>query len=473
MEFLLLIGLFPVAIFGALAVRSFGLWGMTLGLLLVGTVLGYPFFHVSVITLDRLLLGIIFGGVVFFRLYGRLVGERWDLTDILVACWFGWVTLNTFTQQWTSGGTGPASQWLFFYVIPMLMYVIARYLRPNPAEIRLMLYAFAGLGVYLSLTAACERFGLHGIVFPRFIVNPSHAEFFGRGRGPLLQPSGNGVVITLGFICALLLAKDLRNWSHLALIGVVAVFSLGLYSTLTRCVWLGGLGCLAMFAWVYLPTRIKWTGALFGVMIGVVLLPVVLPYVSKFKRDKNVSVEDMAESAKLRPLLALIGWEIIKDHPMRGIGMGNYLDYSVVYAQNRNIDMPLDLADKYVQHNIILSVLVENGAIGLICFLMMIGKLCHLGWEIWRYRLAPREARYVALVAAGFGIGYVANGMFQDVLIIEMMGCFMFFLAGLMRGIKANLAGQRMMLAEGRVVDLAKDPPRQFAFPLQAPPIHG
>lgn len=451
MELLLLLGFFPVAIFGAVAVRTLGLWGIAIAMFLVGVVFGHPFFHISVITLDRLLLGIVFGGAIFYRLYGRIMGERWDLNDILVSIWIAWVTWNTFSHDFKTDGYSPASQWLFFYFVPVLMYVLARYLRPNPQEIKMLMLAFAGLGVYLSFTAACECFGIHAIVFPRFIVNPGYAEFFGRGRGPLLNPSGNGIVITLGFICSLLLAKDLQHWNRIALLAVIGIYSLGIYSTLTRCAWLGGMGCLAMFAWVYLPTRVKWTGAIFGLMVAASLAPIVLPHINRFKRDKNVSVEDMAESAKLRPMLALIGWEIIKDYPMRGIGMGHYLEYSVDYAQNRNIDLPLDLADKYVQHNIILSILIDNGFIGLACFLMMVGKWCHLGYQIWRYRLAPREAKYLVIIAGGFGVGYLVNGMFQDVLIIPMVGSVMFFLAGMMRGVKANLAGQHKLIAEESV----------------------
>jgi hypothetical protein len=45
------------------------------------------------------------------------------------------------------------------------------------------------------------------------------------------------------------------------------------------------------------------------------------------------------------------------------------------------------------------------------------------------------------------------NGMFQDVLIIPMVGSVMFFLAGLMRGVKANLAGQHKLIAEESVRD--------------------
>jgi len=448
MEFLLLLGFFPFAIFGAVAVRTCGLWGIALAMFWVGVVFGHPFFNIAGITIDRLILGVLLGGTLFYRLYGRIMGERWDLSDILVAIWIAWITLNTFTHDFKADGYAPARQWLFFHALPVIVYVLARYLRPNPQEIRWMLIAFAALGIYLSITAVFECFGLHALVFPKFIVNSGYTEFLGRGRGPLLQPVGNGSLIALGFICSLLLAKDFGNWSRFLLLAVIGIFMLGFYCTLTRCVWIAGFACLSLFAWIYLPTRIKWTGAIFGLMIAAAVAPIVLPQLKQFKRDKDVSVENMAESAKLRPLLAVIGWEVIKDYPMRGIGMGHYLEYSVQYAQNRNIDLPLDLADKYVQHNIFLSILIENGIIGFICYMLMLGKWCHTGWEIWRYRFAPREAKYLVVIAIAFGISFIINGMFHDLLIVPTISSFLFFFAGLMRGVKANLAGQHKMLVE-------------------------
>lgn len=120
--------------------------------------------------------------------------------------------------------------------------------------------------------------------------------------------------------------------------------------------------------------------------------------------------------------------------------------------------------DKDVQHNIILSILIDHGAIGLVLFLMMVGKWCHTSWQIWTYRLAPREAKYIVLIAAGFGIGYIANGMFQDVLIIPIVGSLLFFQAGLLRGIKANLAGQHKLLIENNAFSNTQVTPPQLVL---------
>lgn len=447
MEDFLLIGLLPIAIYGALAVRTFGVLGIALAMLIVGTVFGHSFFHVSVITLDRLLLGVLVGAVAIFRIHGKIEGERWNMIDVLIASWIGWLTLNTFLHDWKINKYQSVTVLLFFYLIPTCCYIIGRYLRPNASQIRWIMLSFAALGVYLSITAAAERFGLHFIVFPRYIVNAAYAEFLGRGRGPLLNPSGNGILITLGMVCALLLAKDLQRYNRLAVASVLIIFSLGIYSTLTRCVWLGGLAALAIVFWAYGPPKLKWTGLIYGIVVAVFVVPVAYPYLTKFKRDKNVSVEDMAESAKLRPMLAIIGWKVAQDHPLTGVGLGHYLEYSMDYAHDREIDMPLQRAAKYVQHNVFLSMLTENGAIGLSLFLLLLTKLCLFARHVWRYPFVMREGRYLVIIFFGFLAAYFCNGMFQDVLIIPMINSFLLFLAGLLRSLNHSLGGQSIAVA--------------------------
>jgi hypothetical protein len=447
MEDFLLIGLLPIAIYGALAVRTFGVLGIALAMLIAGTVFGHSFFHISIITLDRLLLGVLVGAVAIFRIHGKIEGERWNMIDVLVASWIGWLTLNTFLHDWKKNNCDSVSILLFFYLIPACCYIIGRYLRPTALQIRWMMLSFAALGVYLSVMAAAERFGIHVVVFPKYIVNAAYAEFLGRGRGPLLNPSGNGILITLGMVCALLLAKDLQQYKRPAIVAILLLFSLGIYSTLTRCVWLGGIAALSIIFWAYGPPKLKWTGLIYGIVVAVFVVPVAYPYLTKFKRDKNVSVEDMAESAKLRPMLAIIGWKVASDHPLTGVGLGHYLEYSMDHANDREIDMPLQRAAKYVQHNVFLSMLTENGAIGLSLFLLLITKLCLFARQVWCYPFVTREGRYLVIVFFGFLAAYFCNGMFQDVLIIPMINSFLLFIAGTLRSLNHSLAGQGIAVA--------------------------
>jgi O-antigen ligase len=109
--------------------------------------------------------------------------------------------------------------------------------------------------------------------------------------------------------------------------------------------------------------------------------------------------------------------------------------------------MPLQRAAKYVQHNVFLSMLTENGAIGLSLFLLLITKLCLFARQVWCYPFVTREGRYLVIVFFGFLAAYFCNGMFQDVLIIPMINSFLLFIAGTLRSLNHSLAGQGIVVA--------------------------
>ena len=78
------------------------------------------------------------------------------------------------------------------------------------------------------------------LVFPRYIASAAYPEFFGRGRGPYLNPAANGMVLGLGLCAAPMLWPRLGGCAKLLLLAsVLPLFACGLYCTLTRSVWMG------------------------------------------------------------------------------------------------------------------------------------------------------------------------------------------------------------------------------------------
>src|SRR5690606_23505243 len=78
-------------------------------------------------------------------------------------------------------------------------------IRQSPLDERSLRQCFAvlaALGLYTTLIAMAEMSGQWWAVFPRHLASPT-TEFFGRARGPLLNPSANGILISLGLACSL------------------------------------------------------------------------------------------------------------------------------------------------------------------------------------------------------------------------------------------------------------------------------
>ena len=267
--------------------------------------------------------------------------------------------------------------------------------------------------------------------FPRYISDPKVWEFFGRGRGPLLNPIGNGVLIGGGLVAAVL-----RGWNSSrlgkVLYAVVALILLGgIYSTLTRSCWVGAIGALGCIAMVYAPRWVRIWSLACVVLLGVAMSMGLKDQLMSFKRDKKLSAVEAAKSVELRPLLAVVAWEMFKDSPIRGHGFGHYLQHNDRYHNNRAYDMPLEKVRIYVQHNTFLSVLVDGGAIG---FLLFTGSLCMLALaalSITKTQTIDSEAVQAALLTIGLLVIYAANGMFHDLIVIPMVQMFLMTSAGL------------------------------------------
>ena len=401
--------------------------------LIVGTVFGPTFFSMDgpiQLSLDRILWFAMFGlAAIGWRLsYTRV--PQVNRIDWLVMAIVGWFFLSALRGGPVPTGTSPVARWLFYIAMPAGMYAIARMVDIRGKEVRWMLFGAMGLGLYLAVTAMLEITGLHQFVFPTYIRNPEQWIFFGRGRGPLMNPAGNGILIsigvtaaTIGFIFAGRREKLLYGAIGLVLLG-------GIYATLTRSVWMGAFLAMSLVLLVYSPRWVRVVGLASVVLLGGASAMGMKDQLVRLKRDKKLKAEDAEKSMQLRPLLAVVAYEMFKDKPMTGFGFGRYMEHSSRYHSNRSYDLPLEQARRYVQHNVFLSVLVDTGLIGLSLILAWFTLLAGVSWQLARKMPSRRESQAVGLLMLGLLAAYACNGMFHDVLVIPMVHMFLFFLAG-------------------------------------------
>ncbi len=447
MELLLLITCAALAVWGLAFFRWAGLWGCVLATLIAGTVFGHPFFHVGSITSDRVLLLLCLVLFIIHRYLGLTERMPWHWIDTVVIWFLSAVVLTTFMHDWRADNAAPASKLIFFYLLPICMYWLGRRIELTPLRLRWMFATFACLGIYLAATAIFEKFGLEAFVFPRFIVDPKYAEFLGRGRGPLLNPTGNGVLLTLGLSCALMFLPGFEKLGRFAVASSVPVYLVGIYCTLTRCVWIGGAAALVGITWVATPKRLRIPFVIVLLFGGGLVVAMKSDSFVGFKRDKNVSVADMKQSAHLRPILAAFAWKMFQDYPIMGCGTGQYLHNVKYYMGERNVDLPLAKAKSYVQHNVFLALIAENGIFGMLPFAILLIWSSRYAWRLWQSQQIALEYRQAGLVFLGFMAAYIANGLFHDLLIVPMVGMYLFFHIGYIR----NLAGKHLLSGDPSV----------------------
>jgi O-antigen ligase len=146
----------------------------------------------------------------------------------------------------------------------------------------------------------------------------------------------------------------------------------------------------------------------------------------------------MAQSVKLRPMLAMVAWKIVGDHPFFGCGFGQYKKVDRNYVYDHDVDMPLEVARRYVQHNVFLSLIAETGFVGITAYLALLSGWLHRAWRVWRDDRLPLTLRQHGLLYCAFCASWLANGLFHDTNLMMNSNLIAFLLAGLSQGIYAR-----------------------------------
>lgn len=403
--------------------------------LVIASVFGAEFLSINAgpipITIDRLMLG---GLVVLFVVQVVLGYERireFNRTDVLVLSLLLLMTCSTFSHNWQFLNNLPASRLLFFNMFPVTLYFLVRNARLQIQDLKFVTLILGAFGVYLALTAVAEVKAINWAVFPRYISDPTYDEFFGRARGPFLNPVSDGIFMIVCFAGILTWWPPTKGKGKFLIVLLTPLFLAGVYATLTRSVWLS----FAMVAFVatlmVVPRRWHPGLAVCSLLAGLLFVMFGSHAIESFKRDKFVSEEEMQQSASLRPLFAVIAGRMFQDRPLLGCGFGQYAAAKRPYLQDPTGKYPLALTKSLMQHNLFLSYLTELGLIGLTLLLLLLINLLAMAMSIWRNRRRYLVARQFGLLMVVGLIAHTVNGMFHDVSITPMSNILLYFFAGL------------------------------------------
>lgn len=425
---------------GAVVFLRGGLLAGCLVVLVAGTCFGHPFFNLPAgpvpLTVDRVLWIVLLVQCLLWRRMGRADPKPLGNAEIVLMAFFALLALSTFSHDWRANHSQPAARLLFYYLMPLGVYWVARQIPLRGRTAAALFAGLGGFGVYLALTGLAEAHGQSWLVYPRYIGATTEAEFLGRARGPLLNPAGSGLLQALCLGGALLWWPRLNRRGRAVLVAVATLISLGIFSTYTRSVWLGaGVGLFVLLA-LTLPR--SWRLPVLG---GILLCAAVAgaakwEEILAFKRDRDLDVRESVESVKLRPILAVVAWNMFRDRPLLGCGFGHYEDEQVNYLDDRSTGLPLEKARPFTQHNVFLAILVETGLVGLGLYVALLGLWTRDAWRVWRSAAAPPWARQMVLLFLVLLSNYLTIGMFQDTALIPMVNMVLFFMAGITAGLR-------------------------------------
>jgi O-antigen ligase len=438
MTFLLLIVGVAAAIWGTVLLVRGGLIGGCLLTLLAGSCFGHPFFHVPMspmpLTLDRLLWVVVLAQYVAWRQFGWADPKPLGKAEFVTLLFMAALAVSTLAHDWHIKGSMPLSRLFFEYSMPVGMYWVARQARMTEQCAYTTFACLAVFGIYLALTGIAEVTQHLEFAFPRYIVTAEYTEFFGRARGPFLNPVGCGIYLSVCLCAALAWWRRLTALTRPALVMVAGLMLIGIYCTLTRSVWMGGLASLVIT--VGLTVSRTWRVALIGgvAVAGALVVATQWERLVAFKRDKELTAAETAESTTLRPVLATVAWNMFLDRPWLGCGFGQYEENNGDYASDRSTDLPLEKARPYVQHNVWLSLLTETGLVGTVLFSLMLFLWGRNAWQIWSTPTTPEWSRRLGLLMLAALGAYLPNAVFHDIARVPMANMLLFFMAGLSQG---------------------------------------
>lgn len=435
MAFFLLAFSLAIAVWGLILLPKLRLVMLCTLVVVLGTFFGPDFFAIKgplLLSVDRMLFFAVFafGASLVFR--GDLTLPKLSTPDYLVGAMVVWYFIRSATAGEAPTGSNPIGTWLFYIFIPSICYALVRVSNPNARDIQTVITVIIGIGVYIAIIGFFEARGWYSLVFPRYIGDPKVWEFLGRARGPMMNPSANGIVLTISLSFAVLRAYY-GNRPQVMFYGFLSlVILVGVYSTLTRGVWIGAVLAIVAMYWKLTPRWIKVLGMMSAIVFGSMAAMGMKEQLLNMKRDKNLSAEDSAKSIELRPLLAIVAYEMFKDAPFFGHGFSVYLKASTNYIQRPGYDMPVEQALGYLQHNIFLSSAVDTGIIGLTIYVWLLARITRSAWRLGNHQRIDPVYRMVGLGMIGSMTGYFLGGMFQDVMLMPMIQLYLLFLSGIL-----------------------------------------
>ncbi|MGH9645689.1 MAG: O-antigen ligase family protein [Bryobacteraceae bacterium] len=327
---------------------------------------------------------------------------RWPPLTWPVAAWMGWTLVSLAASGHAQSGLPQVKK---FYVWLMLLVVYSA-IRTVP-QIRAITLAWVagatlsalwGFGQFVHMYRSTPRF------FYYVYVNGNRIT----GFVDHWMTFSALLMMTLLMAGAMLLYSTDRRLSGRDLSWVtpaLAIIAAGILLAFTRSMWLGTVaGALWLLWW-----KNKWLVAAVPLLIGIVLLANPLNV-----RERALSAfsakEGVLDSRAHRAALRRVGWEMIRAHPIVGVGPEQVGPQFMRYYP-ADLPHPFPIAwYKEHLHNIYIHYAAERGLPALAALLWLLGRALFDFWIALRRLPVQFEARWVLHGAIAVIIAVMISG---------------------------------------------------------------
>jgi O-antigen ligase len=323
---------------------------------------------------------------------------RWPPLTWPAAMWMGWTLISLASSVDPHHGLPQVKK---FYVWLMLFAVFSA-LRTIP-QIRAITLAWTG-GATLSALWGFGQFVHMYRSTPRFFyfvyVNGNRIT----GFVDHWMTFSALLMMTLLMAGAMLLFSTERRWSGWLSVALV-IIGAGILLSFTRSMWLGTVAGAMWLLWA----KNKWLVAAVPLAIGIVVLANPLNV-----RERALSAirtqQGVLDSRAHRFALRRAGWEMIRAHPITGVGPEQV---GPQFMQYLPADLPHPFPTEWYKehlHNIYIHYAAERGLPALGILLWFLGQALLDFWTALRRLPATSEARWVLHGAMAVIIAVMISG---------------------------------------------------------------
>jgi O-antigen ligase len=395
----------------------------------------YHALGMSTVTPDRIIFLVIFG-IFIGALRSRrtqsisLSGLEWTMLLFTILC------VISYIISAPDAGSGRFKWFVTLFNLifcPFGIYLVAKQSWYHPANVRKLLWAIVGMGVYLSFTAVFEHYRIDALVFPRYIVDPHVGIQFGRARGPMVGSNPMGEWLCAVYLAICLVIPFSKTFTKVLLYGLITVVMVAIYFTLTR-------GCWLSFAYVVLLTSVF--GGKFGNQSRMIVLLVAAAFFSgmgsKFSFYGDTLFSRRQNTIDYRISNNETTYKMGMDNFLTGVGYGKFGANWERYFGSSQKELTGDLTDG--NHNIYLGLFSDLGFPGVALYVTIFGLILR---DLLRIRKSLGRKwqfeRNLTLAALGLVIILLWEGMSGDMRFNPTLNTLTFLFTGIASGIPQAL----------------------------------
>jgi O-antigen ligase len=216
--------------------------------------------------------------------------------------------------------------------------------------------------------------------------------------------SGQMMIAILLVLALLLFSRDARgkNW----MMGVVVLAAAALLAAETRSMW-GGTAAGGIYL---LWCKRRWLIVVLPFIAGVILL--INPFEVRERAISIIRPHGDVDSNEHRSLLRRVGWEMIKAHPIVGLGPEQVGPNFTRYVP-ADVARPLPTGYYEHLHNIYFHYAAERGLPALAALLWFFFRALYDSWHALRTLAQESEARWILHGAIATTIAFMLSGYFE------------------------------------------------------------